>query len=80
MLSEMKTYILRAEIEQEEDGRWSAWVESLPGCAVWGYTREETFEALKEAAQGYIEVLLEEGRSVPEAIETVDSPIVAVTV
>jgi predicted RNase H-like HicB family nuclease len=37
----MKTYIFHIEIEQEEDGRWSAEVPSLPGCATWGYTNEE---------------------------------------
>ena len=76
----MKTYIFPVEIEQEEDGRWSAWVETLPGCAVWGYSTGETLEALKEAAQAYIEVLLEQGRSIPEGVETLDTPIVAVTV
>ncbi len=36
----MKTYIFRIDIEQEqeEDSRWSAWIEALPGCATWGYT------------------------------------------
>ena len=37
----MKTYIFQAEIEQDDDGRWSEWIEALPGCAVWGYTKEE---------------------------------------
>ena len=38
---DMKTYIFQVEVEQEDDGRWSAWIETLPGCAVWGYTKEE---------------------------------------
>jgi predicted RNase H-like HicB family nuclease len=54
---QMKTYIFRASIEQEEDGRWSAWIEALPGCATWGYSQEEALEALREAAQAYVEVL-----------------------
>jgi hypothetical protein len=29
----LKTYILPVEIEQEDDGRWSAEVPALPGCA-----------------------------------------------
>src|SRR5262245_49900790 len=40
----MKTYIFHAAVEQEDDGRWRAWVEALPGCAVWGYSREEAIE------------------------------------
>ena len=76
----MKTYIFSVGLEQEEDGRWSAWVEALPGCAVWGYTREEALEAIKDTAQAYIEVLLEKGQSIPQGVETVDAPLVAVTV
>ena len=76
----MKTYIFSVGVEQEEVGRWSAWVDALPGCAVWGYTREEALEAIKDAAQAYIEVLLEKGQSIPLGVETVDAPLVAVTV
>ena len=76
----MKTYIFSVGVEQEEDGRWSAWVDALPGCAVWGYTREEALEAIKDAAQAYIEVLLEKGQSIPQGVETIDAPLVAVTV
>ena len=76
----MKTYLFSVGVEQEEDGRWSAWVDALPGCAVWGYSREEALEAIKDAAQAYIEVLLEKGQSIPAGVETVDAPLVAVTV
>ncbi len=76
----MTTYIFAVEIEREDDGRWSAWVEALPGCAVWGYSREEALEAIKDAAQAYIDVLLEKGKAIPEGVETVNSPVVAVTV
>jgi predicted RNase H-like HicB family nuclease len=77
----MKTYIFQVEIEQEEDSRWSAWIEALPGCAVWGYTKEEALEALKAAAQAYLEVLKEKGQSIPasKAVKTLDAPAVAVT-
>ena len=77
----MKSYIFHAELEQEEDGRWSAWIDALPGCATWGYTREEALEALKEAAQAYLEVMVEKGQQIPEteAVQTVDAPLVAVT-
>ncbi len=79
----VKTYIFKVEFEQDEDGRWSADIPTLPGCATWGYTKEEALEALQEAAQAYLEVLFEDGRSLPkEAEETthvVESPVVAVT-
>ncbi len=78
----MDTYVFTAGIAQEEDGRWSAWIEALPGCATWGYTPAEALEALKEAAQAYVEVLIEKGRSVPVAVgvERRDAPAVTVMV
>ena len=77
----VKSYVFRVELEKEEDERWSAWIEALPGCAVWGYTREEALEALKEAAQAYLEVMVEKGQRIPvaEAMQTIDAPVVAVT-
>ena len=77
----VKTYIFQAEIEREDDGRWSAWIEALPGCATWGYTKEEALEALRETAQTYMAVLVEKGRRLPaaKAIGTIEALIVAVT-
>ena len=77
---ENRTFIVPVEVEQEEDGRWSAWVEALPACAVRGHSREEALRALNDAAQAYIEVLLEKGKNIPAEIETADSPVVAVSV
>ena len=55
----------RAELEQDDDGRWSAWIEVLPGCAAWGYTREEALASLKDAAIAYIEDMVETGEAMP---------------
>ena len=74
------TYVLTAEIEQDEDGRWSAWIDALPGCAAWGHTREEALLALQDAADAYIEDMEETDDQVRErGIEVVDSPLVVVT-
>ena len=76
----MTTYVLTAEIEQDEDGRWSAWIDALPGCAAWGHTREEALQALQDAADAYIEDMEETDEQVLErVIEVVDSPLVVVT-
>ena len=40
----MKTYIFEVELEQGEDNRWSAVIPALPGCASWGYTKEEALD------------------------------------
>ncbi len=66
----MKTYIFEIEIEQEEDGRWSAGISSIPVCAAWGYTKEEATEALRELTQAYLEVLIEDNEPLPEEFET----------
>ncbi len=47
----VKSYVFQAELEQEDDGRWSAWIDPLPDCATWRYGKEEALEAWKEAAQ-----------------------------
>lgn len=65
----MKTYIFPLEIEEEEDGRWSATVPELPGCATWGYSREEALASLQEAIKAYLEVLIEEQGALPREIE-----------
>ena len=70
----MKTYILEASVEQEDDGRWSAWLEDLPGCATWGYTRQEALTALQEAAQAYVEVMLARGQTIPRSLSCSSSP------
>ena len=76
----MTTYVLTAEIEQDEDGRWSAWIDALPGCAAWGHTREEALLALQDAADAYIEDMEEtDGQVLKRVIEVVDSPLVVVT-
>lgn len=78
----MKTYIFHAEVEQDEDGRWSAWIEALPGCAVWGYSKEEAITALQDVAQAYVEVLVEKGQTIPvlREVETLKTPAVAVNI
>ena len=65
----MKIHVFKVEVEQEEDGRWSAEIPVLPGCAVWGYTREEALEALQDGAQAYLEVMAEDNNPLPQEAE-----------
>jgi predicted RNase H-like HicB family nuclease len=79
----MKTYIYPIEVEQEEDGRWSAVVPSLPGCATWGHTQQEAVKALQEAIEAYIATLREAGRPIPKPPpdgEVIETPALAVVV
>jgi predicted RNase H-like HicB family nuclease len=49
-----------------EDGYWVAEVPSLPGCISQGRTREEALTNIKEAIEGYIAALEEDGIPIPE--------------
>ena len=59
-----------------EDGYWVAEVPSLPGCVSQGETKAEALANVKEAIQGYIEALEEDGLPVPP--EHFDALLVAV--
>jgi len=54
-----------------EDGYWVAECPSLPGCVTQGKTKEEVITNMKEAIQGYVAALEEDGLPVPaERFET----------
>ena len=54
----------------DEDGiGYTVEVPSLPGCISEGDTLEEALTNIKEAIDLYIEVLIEDGREVPEATD-----------
>ncbi len=55
----------RVELERDDDGGWSAWIEDLPGCAAWGHTQEEALASLEDAAIAYIEDMVEAGEARP---------------
>jgi len=59
-----------------EDGYWVVECPSLPGCISQGKTKEEAITNIKDAIQGYIEALEEDGLPVPE--ERFETLVVAV--
>jgi hypothetical protein len=46
----MKSYVFQVELAHEDAGRWSAWIDVLPGWAVWGYNKKEVLQAIQVAA------------------------------
>lgn len=48
-----------------EDGYWVAECPSLPGCVSQGWAKEEATQNTKEAIEGYIAALQEDGLPVP---------------
>jgi len=71
----MRSYVYRVHLERDEDGRWSAVVPALAGCAVWGHSADEALAAVKDAAQLYIDVLVEDGEPIPSDEGVTDSII-----
>jgi predicted RNase H-like HicB family nuclease len=63
-------------ISHGQDGYWVAECPSLPGCISQGQTREEAVEHIKEAIEGYIAVLEDDGLPVPD--DNLDTLVVAV--
>jgi predicted RNase H-like HicB family nuclease len=59
-----------------ENGYWVAEGPSLPGCVSQGATRVEAVTNIKEAIEGYVQVLKEDGLAVPQ--ERFEALIVAV--
>ncbi|TKJ44423.1 hypothetical protein CEE36_01390 [candidate division TA06 bacterium B3_TA06] len=63
-------------IYRGEDEYWVAECPSLPGCVSQGKTKEKAVANVKEAIEGYIEALKEDGLPVPE--ERFETIVVAV--
>ena len=59
-----------------EDGFWVAECSSLPGCVSQGEGREDAVSNIREAIEGYILALQDDGLAVPE--EHFDALLLAV--
>ncbi len=59
-----------------EDGCWIAECPSLRGCISQGSNKEEALSNIKEAIEGYVSALEEDGLPVPE--DQLDAMLVAV--
>jgi predicted RNase H-like HicB family nuclease len=66
----------QAIVYRGEDGFWVAECPSLPGCVSQGETREQAVLNIREAIEGYILALQDDGLPVPA--ESFDAVLVAV--
>lgn len=46
---------LKVVLEEQEEGGYTAYVPSLPGCVSQGETKDEALENIKEAIELYLE-------------------------
>ena len=56
----------RIVLRKEPEGSYTALVPSLPGCITWGETVEQAIAMAKDAIEGYIAVLQEDGGLIPD--------------
>ena len=61
-----KTRTYRIRLRREPEGVYPAFVPSLPGCVTWGETVEQAMEMVRDAIEGYVAVLQEEGEAIPD--------------
>ncbi len=64
----MKLHIL---IEQDEDGFFVAEVPAFPGCLSQGKTKEEALANIKEAVEGWLEVMESKQKIDPDRLTEV---------
>jgi predicted RNase H-like HicB family nuclease len=78
----MKSCVFRAELIEEDDGRWSAGLAALPGCATWGETKADALRKLHDAVEAYLRDVERAGAEIPSGAlrDVTDEPLVAVTI
>lgn len=60
-----------AIFEPEKDGGYVVSVPAVPGCVTQGDTFEEAEEMIKDALEGCLAVLKEEGQEIPKETEDI---------
>ncbi len=58
----------RVIVEQDKGGVYVARVPELPGCLSDGTTKDEALKNVREAIEGYLETMNEEGWHLPKVI------------
>jgi antitoxin HicB len=62
----MKQLTYRIILNSEPEGGYTASVPSLPGCITYGNDIEHAIEMAKEAIEGYLLILKEQGKDIPD--------------
>ena len=74
-----KSLLFQAQLALKADGQWLAWIAALPGCAAWGASKDEAMMMLTQTARAYVQMLRDKGVQMPDNVEAVNMPVVAVT-
>ena len=68
----MKTLTYRIMLNEEPEGGYTVTVPALPGCITYGENLQHALDMAREAIEGYIEVLKEQGEPVPDDSKTLE--------
>lgn len=60
----MRNY--RIILSREPEGGYTVVVPALPGCITYGNSIDEAIEIAKEAIEGYLDILNEQGEEIPD--------------
>ena len=74
-----QSLLFPVQLTAKHDGHWIAWIAALPGCAAWGASKDEALAMLTQTARAYVRMLRDKGAQMPDSVETVNMPVVAVT-
>ena len=65
-------HTFRILLTQEPEGGYTANIPSLPGCITYGDNIDHAIEMAKEAIEGYLVVLQEQGDEIPDDSNTLE--------
>ena len=65
-------HTFRILLTQEPEGGYTANIPSLPGCITYGDNIDHAIEMAKEAIEGYLIVLKEQGDEIPDDSNTLE--------
>ena len=60
-----RRFVFTAGVEQDDDGRWSAWTKEIPWCITFGDTQSDAIAELHDAASVVVQYLEQEGKEIP---------------
>lgn len=66
----MQTGTYKIHLQPEPEGGYTVTVPALPGCVSYGATLDEAIEQAQEAIAGFLETLVDLGRSIPQEAPT----------
>ena len=74
-----QSFLFDVQLAPWSNGNWLAWIAALPGCAAWGPTKDEALAMLTQTTQAYLRMLRDKGTPMPASVQTIKTPVVAVT-